>query len=39
VETLQNEEESQDGHVLSLGWNQFEEMMVGWIEEGRMCLI
>jgi len=23
------------GHVLSLGWNQFEEEVVGWLEEAR----
>ena len=25
------------GHVLSLGWNQFEEMTLEWLEEARMA--
>jgi hypothetical protein len=28
-----------DGHMLSMEWNQFEEMVVGWLEEAREVFI
>ncbi|MCA9355187.1 hypothetical protein KC865_01390 [Candidatus Kaiserbacteria bacterium] len=27
------------GHVLSLGWNQFEELCIEWLEEARVIFV
>jgi hypothetical protein len=27
------------GRLLSIGWNQFEEITIDWLEEARVCFV